>query len=64
LPTLPGVETGFVPEVKDQTTDAKKNTRRLEKAVHGMESVFVQKLVAEVVDGDCEPIFNLPHDSM
>lgn len=61
LPTLPGVEARFAPEVKDQTKDAKNNTRRLEKAVHGMESVFAQKLVAEVVDGDCEPIFNLPH---
>jgi len=47
--------------VKDQTTDAKKSTRRLEKAVHGMESVFAQKLAAEVIDGDCKPIFNLPH---
>ena len=57
LPTLPGVETRFVPEVKDQTKDTKTNTRRLEKAVHGMESVFAQKLAAEVVDGDCKPIF-------
>jgi len=55
---LPGVETRFAPEVKDQTKDAKQNTRRLEKAIHGIESVFAQKLAAEVVDGDYETFFN------
>lgn len=60
LPTLPGVETRFALEVKEQTKDAKKDTRRLEKAVHGTESVFAQKLAAEAIDGDCESIFNLP----
>ncbi|KAF8809021.1 Utp21-domain-containing protein [Phlegmacium glaucopus] len=58
LPTLPGVETRFASEVKDPAKDAKKSTRRLEKAVHGMESVFAQKLAAEVVDGDYEAFFN------
>ena len=58
------METRFVPEVKDRTKDAKKNTRRLEKAVHGMESVFIQKLAAEVIDGDCELVFNLFRNSM
>ena len=42
--------------------DAKKNTRRLEKAVHGMESVFAQKLAAESIDGNCKLyFFHLPY---
>ena len=42
--------------------DAKKNTRRLEKAVHGMESVFAQKLAAEAIDGNCKLyFFHLPY---
>lgn len=55
------METRFAPEVKDLTKDTKKTTRRLEKAVHGVESVFAQKLATEAADGDCESIPNLPH---
>jgi len=51
------------PNKRHIPTKNAKNTRRLEKAVHGKESVFSQKLAAEVVDGDCEPIFNSHHTS-
>lgn len=47
------------PGAKDQTKDARENSSRLQKAVLGIDSVFTQKLTAEVIDGDREPIFNL-----
>ncbi|KAF8197530.1 Utp21 specific WD40 associated putative domain-containing protein [Pholiota molesta] len=58
LPTLPGVETRFAPDVKEQQKEAKKSTRRLEKTKIGAESVFCQKLAAEASDGDYEAFFN------
>ncbi|TFK42298.1 Utp21-domain-containing protein [Crucibulum laeve] len=58
LPTLPGVETRFAPEVKDKEKDDKKSTRRLEKAAVGTESVFHQKLHNENPEGDYEGFFS------
>ncbi|KAF9477557.1 Utp21-domain-containing protein [Pholiota conissans] len=58
LPTLPGVETRFAPEVKEPKKEDKKSTRRLEKAKVGAESVFCQKLVAEASNGDYEAFFS------
>ncbi|PPQ97575.1 hypothetical protein CVT26_002362 [Gymnopilus dilepis] len=54
LPTLPGVETRFAPQVKESAKETKKDTRRLQKAVIGTESVFQQKLTSEARDGECE----------
>ncbi|KAF8163624.1 Utp21-domain-containing protein [Crassisporium funariophilum] len=58
LPTLPGVETRFALEVKDSAQKPKTDTRRLERALRGTESVFCQKLAAEGSDGDYEGFFN------
>ncbi|KAF8969650.1 Utp21-domain-containing protein [Flammula alnicola] len=58
LPTLPGVETRFAPEVKEPEKEPKRGTRRLEKAKIGSDSVFCQKLAAELTDGDYEGFFN------
>ena len=58
LPTLPGVDTRFAPEVKEPQKETK-STRRLEKAKMGVESIFAQKLAAEESTGDCELVHGL-----
>ncbi|KAF8912114.1 Utp21-domain-containing protein [Gymnopilus junonius] len=58
LPTLPGVDTRFAPQSKEPAKETKKDTRRLQKAVNGAESVFYQKLAAEAQDGEYENFFN------
>ncbi|KAI0062315.1 Utp21-domain-containing protein [Artomyces pyxidatus] len=55
LPTLPGVESRFVVQEKEQ--EPQKPTRRLEKAAAETESIFFRKLTAEVEDGDYETFF-------
>ncbi|KJA14833.1 hypothetical protein HYPSUDRAFT_208393 [Hypholoma sublateritium FD-334 SS-4] len=57
LPTLPGVDTRFAPEVKEPQKDTK-SSRKLEKAKMGAESIFGQKLAAEESTGDYEGFFN------
>ncbi|KAF9469440.1 Utp21 specific WD40 associated putative domain-containing protein [Collybia nuda] len=54
LPTLPGVEPRFAPVIKE---DPQKPTRRLEKTMASLESVFQQKLSAEDINGDYEAFF-------
>ncbi|KIL69996.1 hypothetical protein M378DRAFT_184349 [Amanita muscaria Koide BX008] len=56
LPTLPGVETRFAVEQQEKEQEPKK-TRRLEKAAAHVESVFLEKLLAENVNGDYENFF-------
>ncbi|KAJ6630596.1 Utp21-domain-containing protein [Mycena sp. CBHHK59/15] len=58
LPTLPGVEPRFAPEQKTPPESSKKNTRRLQKAVVGTQSVFVEKLTADDTTGDYEDFFS------
>ncbi|KAF9557999.1 Utp21-domain-containing protein [Agrocybe pediades] len=58
LPTLPGVETRFAVENKEPAKEAKKPTRRLDKAMAGVESVFYQKLKDEPSEGNYESFFN------
>lgn len=55
LPTLPGVENRFV-TVTDPKKDAasEKTSRRLEQAAEKAESVFLQKLHGDDVNGDCK----------
>ncbi|KAF8831110.1 hypothetical protein HHX47_DHR1000096 [Lentinula edodes] len=52
LPTLPGVETRFVTEPKKSALQ--NPSRRLEQAIQNAESVFLQRLHGEDVNGDCE----------
>ena len=40
--------------MKESAKETKKDTRRLQKAVIGTESVFQQKLTSEARDGECE----------
>ena len=50
LPTLPGIEPRFALETKEN----KKPTKKLEKGSSDIQSAFVNKLVGEAADGDCE----------
>lgn len=53
LPTLPGIEPRFALETKEK--ESKKPTKKLEKgSSRNVQSAFVNKLVAEAADGDCE----------
>ncbi|KAJ7174015.1 Utp21 specific WD40 associated putative domain-containing protein [Mycena crocata] len=58
LPTLPGVEPRFAPEQKKQEATTKKDTRRLQQATAGTQSVFLEKLTACDVSGDYEDFFS------
>lgn len=66
LPTLPGVEQRFaVDDVQKAKEDAKKSTKRLQRAAGETESVFYKKLVEahESQSADCTsptPIFFIP----
>jgi U3 small nucleolar RNA-associated protein 21 len=53
LPTLPGVESRFVIEPKDEAK-SKTSTKRLEKAASASESIFLKTLVDDDAEGDCE----------
>ncbi|KAJ3868324.1 Utp21 specific WD40 associated putative domain-containing protein [Lentinula novae-zelandiae] len=55
LPTLPGVETRFVTEPKRASQNP---SRRLEQAIQNAESVFLQRLHGEDVNGDYESFFS------
>jgi len=57
LPTLPGVEPRFVVTAK-ATEGHKNDTRRLQQAAAGTQSVFVEKLTACDVLGDYEDFFS------
>ncbi|KAJ3812423.1 Utp21 specific WD40 associated putative domain-containing protein [Lentinula aff. lateritia] len=56
LPTLPGVETRFVTEPKKSTSQ--NPSRRLEQATQNAESVFLQRLHGEDINGDYESFFS------
>ncbi|KAJ3918095.1 Utp21 specific WD40 associated putative domain-containing protein [Lentinula edodes] len=56
LPTLPGVETRFVTEPKKSALQ--NPSRRLEQAIQNAESVFLQRLHGEDVNGDYESFFS------
>ncbi|KAJ7709752.1 Utp21 specific WD40 associated putative domain-containing protein [Mycena rosella] len=58
LPTLPGVEPRFAPEQKVPGDTPKKDTRRLQQAAAGTQSVFLEKLTACDVTGDYEDFFS------
>ncbi|KAJ7444932.1 Utp21 specific WD40 associated putative domain-containing protein [Mycena latifolia] len=58
LPTLPGVEPRFAPEQKKLEDAPKKNTRRLQQATVGTQSVFLEKLTACEDSGDYEDFFS------
>ncbi|KAF8891320.1 Utp21-domain-containing protein [Infundibulicybe gibba] len=58
LPTLPGVEPRFVPQVKEDAQPKEKSTRRLEKSAAAAESVFYQKLTNDQAEGDYESFFS------
>jgi len=58
LPTLPGVESRFVVEPKDDGKKTINSTRRLNKAAAELDSIFYQKLVADDAEGDYENLFS------
>ncbi|KAJ6597057.1 Utp21 specific WD40 associated putative domain-containing protein [Mycena vulgaris] len=58
LPTLPGVEPRFAPEQKQVGETPKKDTRRLQQAAAGTQSVFLEKLTACDASGDYEDFFS------
>jgi len=57
LPTLPGVESRFAIEPKDEGKP-KKTTSRLEKAVAESESIFLKTLTEDDATGDYEAFFS------
>lgn len=55
LPTLPGVESRFAVELKDDA-QPKIPTRRLERTVTASESTFIKTLANDDAEGDCEKL--------
>jgi len=57
LPTLPGIESRFAIEPKDEAKHSKP-TRRLEAAIAASESIFFKTLAEDDVEGNYEAFFN------
>ncbi|KAJ4487730.1 Utp21 specific WD40 associated putative domain-containing protein [Lentinula aciculospora] len=57
LPTLPGVETRFATEPKKDVA-SQKSTRRLEQTTQNVDSVFLQRLRGDDVNGEYESFFS------
>ncbi|KAF9063827.1 Utp21-domain-containing protein [Rhodocollybia butyracea] len=56
LPTLPGVETRFATDAKQDTSQ--KPSRRIEQAAANTESIFLQRLQGDDINGDYESLFS------